>query len=182
MSATDNGGTANGGQDTSAPQTFTITVLWRNIAPAFIVGPDESSVLSLGARTIPGWATGIDPGSPDESGQSITFTVTNDNNGLFVVQPAVSPSGTLTYTPTLLGIGTAIVTVTAHDDGGTANGGATPARPRPSRSRSSLARSYFFGVQVTPEPLFRTRQLRSITFAFVRARTSPRTSLSTCAT
>ena len=35
---TDNGGTANGGVDTSAPQTFTITVTAVNDAPSFTKG------------------------------------------------------------------------------------------------------------------------------------------------
>src|SRR5207249_1535994 len=37
----DDGGTANGGQDTSAPQAFFITVLAVNDAPTFVVGADQ---------------------------------------------------------------------------------------------------------------------------------------------
>ena len=48
---------------------------------------------------VPGWATGISPGPGREAGQSVTFSVTNDNPGLFTVQPQVQPNGTLTYTP-----------------------------------------------------------------------------------
>ena len=38
----DNGGTANGGVDTSAPQTFTITVTAVNDAPSFTKGADQT--------------------------------------------------------------------------------------------------------------------------------------------
>ena len=51
------------------------------------------------------------------------FIVSNDNNALFTTQPAVSPSGTLTYTSAPNANGSATVTVRIHDDGGTANGG-----------------------------------------------------------
>src|SRR4029077_3997287 len=41
----------------------------------------------------------------------------------FTVQPAVSATGTLTYTPNPSFYGTATVSVQLQDDGGTANGG-----------------------------------------------------------
>ena len=53
----------------------------------------------------------------------MSFVVTTDKPALFVVPPSISPDGTLTYTPRLLGLGVATVTVYAVDDGGTANGG-----------------------------------------------------------
>jgi len=76
-----------------------------------------------------GWATGIAPGPANESGQTITFTVSNDNPGLFSAQPAVAPNGTLTYTPTLLAIGSATVTIRAVDDGGKSGPGAEDTSP-----------------------------------------------------
>jgi hypothetical protein len=78
---------------------------------------------------VTGWASAIDPG-PDESGQSVTFVVTTNNPGLFAAQPAVAPDGTLTYTPHLLALGIATVTVRAVDDGGTANGGSDTSPPQ----------------------------------------------------
>ena len=39
------------------------------------------------------------PARPSEAGQVVDFIVANDNNGLFAVQPAVLPDGTLTFTP-----------------------------------------------------------------------------------
>jgi hypothetical protein len=130
VTAVDDGGTANGGANASAPRSFTIALTAVNDAPSFSVGSNQSTVSLLGAQTIPGWATNIVPGPADESSQSVTFTVTNDNPGLFAVQPAIAPNGTLTYTPTLLAIGSATVTVRVTDDGGTANGGSDTSSPQ----------------------------------------------------
>jgi large repetitive protein len=130
VTAHDDGGTADGGIDASPPRTFNVTIGPVNDAPTFTAGPDESVISLAGAQSIPGWATGILPGPGDESSQSVSFIVTADNPGLFAAQPAVAPNGTLTYTPTLLAIGSATVTVRAKDDGGTANGGADTSAPK----------------------------------------------------
>jgi len=53
----------------------------------------------------------------------VTFTLTNNNDGLFSDQPAISSDGTLTFTPFPNAFGTATLTVFAQDNGGTANGG-----------------------------------------------------------
>ena len=45
----DNGGTANGGVDTSATQTFTITVTAVNDAPSFTKGADQTVAEDAGA-------------------------------------------------------------------------------------------------------------------------------------
>ena len=129
VTAQDDGGTANGGSDTSAASSFTLTVAPVNDAPSFTKGANQSVVALLGAQTVPGWATAISPGPANESSQTVTFPVTNDNSSLFSVQPAVASDGTLTYTPALLAVGTATVTVRAVDDGGTANGGIDTSPP-----------------------------------------------------
>jgi len=121
--AHDDGGTANGGIDTSAPQTFTITVIPVNDAPSFTKGPDQSAVEDSGTQTVAAWATAIAAGPSDESGQVVDFLATNNNNVLFSVQPAVDAAGTLTYTLAANANGAATVTVRAHDNGGLANGG-----------------------------------------------------------
>jgi hypothetical protein len=128
--AHDDGGTANGGIDDSPPSTFTITIGPVNDAPSFTVGPDQTAVSLLGAQTVPGWATAITVGPANESSQTITFVVTNDNPGLFAAQPALAPNGTLTYTPQLLALGSATVTVRAVDTGGTASGGNDTSPPQ----------------------------------------------------
>ena len=106
----------------SAPQTLTITVTGVNDAPLFTAGPNQTVNEDAGAQTVPTWATGIDDGDGDVA-QVLNFNVTNDNNALFSTQPAVSPTGTLSYTPAANANGTTIVSVRLLDDGGTANGG-----------------------------------------------------------
>jgi HD domain len=130
VTAVDNGSTANGGADTSAVSTFTIAITPVNDAPSFTAGANQAVVSLLGAQTILGWATGISAGPADEFSQTVTFVVTNDNPGLFAIQPAIAPNGRLTYTPALLALGTATVTVRAIDNGGTADGGSDTSAPQ----------------------------------------------------
>ena len=120
---TDNGGTANGGDDTFATQQFTITVNPVNDEPSFTAGADETINEDAGAQTENGWATSINAGATNESGQTLSFGVTNDNNALFSTQPAIDTSGNLTYTPAADASGSATVSVVLTDNGGTANGG-----------------------------------------------------------
>jgi VCBS repeat-containing protein len=121
--ATDDGGTANGGDDTGNNQTFTITVTPVNDAPSFTKGADQTLNEDSGAQSVSNWATAISDGPANESAQTVSFNVTNNNNGLFSSQPAVSPAGTLTYTSAANQYGTATVSVSISDNGGTANGG-----------------------------------------------------------
>jgi len=123
INVVDDGGTANGGDDTSADQTFTITVDAVNDAPSITLGSDQSVNEDAGAQSVPSWASGFDPGL-NESSQAISdFTVTNNNTALFSVQPDVDNTGTLTYTPAADAFGSATITVNVVDDGGTTNGG-----------------------------------------------------------
>jgi VCBS repeat-containing protein len=130
VTLSDDGGTADGGVNTSAPQTFTITVTAVNDAPSFTKGANETVLEDSGARTVSNWPTNISAGPPDENTQTVTFTATNDNNPLFSVQPAISSTGTLTYTPAANAFGSATVTLTLKDNGGTANGGADTSAPQ----------------------------------------------------
>ena len=94
----DDGGTANGGSDTFTTQTFTITVNAVNDAPSFVKGADQTVNEDATAQTVNGWATAISKGAANESTQVLTFGVTNNNNTLFSVQPALDATGNLTYT------------------------------------------------------------------------------------
>ena len=108
----------------SATATVAITVNSVNDPPSFTAGPDQTASSCGGTVTVSLWATNIIPGPANESTQIVTFTVTDDNPFIFGGQgPAVSSDGTLTFQPVCLVTGTAHLTVTAHDDGGTANGG-----------------------------------------------------------
>ncbi len=130
--------TVTDGDLTSAPATVTVNVTPVNDAPSFTTGPDQAVQEDAGAITVPNWATSISAGPSDESGQQLTFVVTNDNNTLFSVQPTVAPDGTLTFASAPNVFGTATVTVMLRDDGGTANGG----------SDTSAAQT--FSLTVTP--------------------------------
>ena len=124
VTLSDDGGTANNGQDTSVEQTFTITVNSVNDAPAFASGADQAVDEDAGAQTVANWATGIDEGAPNESGQTLAFNITaNSNTALFAAGPVIAADGTLTYTPADDASGSAQVKVTLSDDGGTANNG-----------------------------------------------------------
>jgi LPXTG-site transpeptidase (sortase) family protein len=120
----DDGGTANGGVDISAAQTFTITVNPINDQPDFSASDPPAVIEDAGLQTIASWAT-FDPGSVNEAGQSVQlFTVSNISNpGLFSQAPAVSQAGTLSYQPALNQNGSSTFDVQVQDDGGTTSGG-----------------------------------------------------------
>ncbi|NPA67508.1 MAG: hypothetical protein GXO50_02755 [Chlorobi bacterium] len=114
----------DGTQYSTATYTMTIDVLAVNSEPYFTAGGNITVNEDVGAYTFSAWASSIDAGAPDESGQTLTFHVSNDNNGLFSVQPDVDPAtGDLTFTTAANANGVANVTVYLTDDGGTANGG-----------------------------------------------------------
>jgi len=111
--------------------TVTVTVTPVNDAPSFTKGSDQWLLQTAGAQTFSGWATGMSAGPADESGQVLAFNTTTDHPALFAAQPAIdAASGDLTFTPVTTMSGTAIVTVTLSDDGGTANGGADTSAPQ----------------------------------------------------
>ena len=125
---------ASDGTLSSATATVTITVNPVNDPPSFTKGPDETASGGSGQITIVGWATNISPGAANESSQTVAFTVTNDTPGAFAPgqQPAVDPSGTLTFQPAFIvpASMTVNLTVTAQDNGGTANGGQDTSAPQ----------------------------------------------------
>ena len=103
--------TAGGVEET---QTVNVTISPVNGTPEFAVGGDiavDEDSGSFAATQV----TDIDDGD-SEVEQSLTFNVSNDNNSLFAVQPAVDASGQLTFTPADDAFGTVIVTVTLTDD------------------------------------------------------------------
>jgi VCBS repeat-containing protein len=122
MVTSDLGHTGSGGALTDT-DVVPVTVVFVNDAPTFTPGADETVAEDSGAQTVTGWATDISAGAPNESGQVLDFQVSNDDNALFSAQPAISPTGTLTYTPAANANGSATVTVVLHDDGGILNGG-----------------------------------------------------------
>jgi hypothetical protein len=120
----------NDGEFDSGEATVTITVTPVNDVPKFVKGNDQEVDEDAGPQAITGWATAVSAGPDDESGQILTFIVSNDDTALFLVQPAISADGTLSYTSAADASGSAIVTVTLSDDGGTANGGVDTSAPQ----------------------------------------------------
>ena len=119
----DNGNTGSGGaKSVSADVAITITAV--NDVPTF-TGMDQAVSVNVGPKSVPvaDWATISQGGGSDEATQTLTFTVTTNNDALFAVKPTISSTGTLTYTPKRGFGGVATVSVTVKDNGGTANGG-----------------------------------------------------------
>jgi hypothetical protein len=114
------------------PRTMNLNVTSVNDPPGFVVGSDQSATDLEGRstvlpRNVIGWAVNPNAG---ETGQTLTFEVTNNNNALFSQQPAVDAAGNLTFKPAPNAHGTAIVTVRLRDNGGVANGGVDLSPPQ----------------------------------------------------
>ncbi len=110
-------------RESSTPQTFQITATPVNDAPSFTKGADQTVLEDAAAQSVTNWATSINRGAANESSQTLTFVVTNNNNSLFATQPTISAAGVLTYRPAANANGSALVTVCLQDNGGIANGG-----------------------------------------------------------
>ncbi len=110
--------------------TANITVNAVNDAPSFTKGSDQVVLEDAGPQSVAGWASGISAGPANESSQTLTFHIAGTNPGLFASGPAISPGGTLTYTPAAHANGSATITATLRDNGGTAYGGDNTSAPQ----------------------------------------------------
>jgi hypothetical protein len=134
----DQGGIANGGKDTSAIQTFVITVLPVNQPPYFELddGLAASQIIYEDAtnQVVPNFIllSTIRTGESDnEAKQGFSFIVQNDNPNLFGIQPVIRNIATnrtytnyaLNYRPRPNSNGMATVKVIMRDNGGTLYGG-----------------------------------------------------------
>ena len=120
--------------------TVHITITPINDAPSFVKGADQTVFDNAGPVSVPGWATSIVAGPSDEAGQTLTFLVTTTNPSLFAVAPAISSSGTLSFTPAERASGTCTVSVRLVDSGGGSLGGVD----------TSLVQAFTISVQVRP--------------------------------
>ncbi|CAN5769305.1 hypothetical protein BH24GEM1_BH24GEM1_17780 [soil metagenome] len=92
------------GQATSNTAIVTITVNPVNDAPTFTIDGDVSTsslLSSVLGESHEGWASGISPGPPDESGQGVSFEITTDADEAFQTPPDVDSAGNLEYRPIL---------------------------------------------------------------------------------
>ncbi len=113
-----------------------------NQPPSFTKGANQTVNQNAPPQTVVNWATNISPGPPGEAGQTVNFLVSNNNSGLFSLQPVISPTGTLTYTVATGKSGTATVEVRLKDNGGTAGGG----------NDTSAAQTFTIQVIAAPAP------------------------------
>jgi hypothetical protein len=122
VTLSDNGSNTPPQQNTSAAQTFTITVNPVNDAPTLDPIADPAAILEdTGAQTIN--LSGISAGGGES--QTLTVTATSNNTAL-IPNPTVnytSPNatGSLSYTPVADANGSAVITVTVTDDSGETN-------------------------------------------------------------
>jgi probable HAF family extracellular repeat protein len=114
----------------AATGTVNVTVLSVNDAPSFTKGADPMVNEDAGLQTVSGWATNLSRGPANESVQKLSFLVSATNPSLFAVRPAVSPTGTLAYKTAANKHGSATVTVTLRDSGGTLRGGVPNSAPQ----------------------------------------------------
>jgi len=126
----DDGGVEYNGEDTSASLVFNITILSVNNSPTFKMGNSPIVREDSGMSVLTNWARDIQPGPPDEWNQNVSFTVNATNTSLFSQMPAISPSGTLTFSPAADAFGTAKLTVVLKDDGPIANGASNVSDPK----------------------------------------------------
>lgn len=123
VTAFDNGGTANGGVDSSATQTFTIEIIGVNDPPILSVGNITPALEDAAPQVIANWAT-FDAGADNEDEQIPTYTIRNISNPeIFDNEPTVDISGTLTYSLANNAFGSSTMEIFVTDDGGVTNGG-----------------------------------------------------------
>jgi carbonic anhydrase/acetyltransferase-like protein (isoleucine patch superfamily) len=122
VSVSDLGSTGIGPAQT-AEASVVIAVLPVNDAPVFDA-PAQATVLEDAGPTAIEIA-GLSGGPANESGQNVTLTATSSDPAL-VAHPSVSGSGEvrrLIFAPAAGRSGVVTITITARDDGGTADGG-----------------------------------------------------------
>lgn len=132
-------------QNTSSRATFTIAIAPINDAPEFTLTSSVTSEEDVGLHSVPNFASDIRRGplgTTDENSQQVAFEVIADNPSAFIIQPAISIDGTLSY-QTALNVNSANAnlgfTVRLRDSG--------LAAPPPN---NNLSGSQTFVLNVTP--------------------------------
>jgi VCBS repeat-containing protein len=113
---------ASDGQALSNTATVTITVNPVNDDPGLTIGGDvttSSLISSILGESHAGWASGISPGPPNESSQTVDLEISTDADDAFQTTPLIDAAGNLIYQP-FLRFDTILVnaTIVAEDSGG----------------------------------------------------------------
>ncbi|RYD21545.1 MAG: hypothetical protein EOP88_11010, partial [Verrucomicrobiaceae bacterium] len=124
VTVTDDGGTANGGIN-SVQRTFTVNVTSVNDAPT-LDAISNPALLAISSPQQTVNLSGISEGAL-ETAQTLNITAVSNNLSL-IPNPSVSfvegsATGSLSFTPVAGQSGSALITVTVTDNGGTANSG-----------------------------------------------------------
>jgi autotransporter-associated beta strand protein len=118
-------GTTSGAPDfktSTAVVSFNIDEV--NDPPSFVSLGNQAVNDDDGLQSIPGWASAISAGPPNEAGQKLAFTIAgNTNPAIFSGPITIGADGTLSFTPLSNTEGTAVLTVRLEDDAGIADGG-----------------------------------------------------------
>ena len=127
IQAADDGGSAEGGVDTSAVQMLEVSVVFVNSPPTFNL---VSNVLQVreGTAYSDVYIVNISSGAGNEeveANQDVTFSIQRrtDVEELFLTAPIVHFDGTLSFEILPNAFGQATFDVSAQDSGGTALGG-----------------------------------------------------------
>ena len=131
--------TSDGTVYAAADANAALTITPVNDPPSFTPGGGVT-VLEDAPPYNAVWATAVSAGPADESGQALTFQVSNDAPALFSSQPAIAADGKLSFTLAPNANGVATVSVSLKDNGGTADGG------------SDTSSTVTFQINVTPVP------------------------------
>ncbi|MDE5419378.1 Ig-like domain-containing protein, partial [Labilibaculum sp. DW002] len=119
----DDGGTSEGGTDSSDKKSFKIEILDINDAPSFTKGANIELGEDAGEQKFNNWASDINVGPDNEGYQTWEFKIENSNTELFSKQPVIDSEGNLSFTIADEKSGLADLVVVMKDDGGLANGG-----------------------------------------------------------
>jgi hypothetical protein len=111
---------SDGTNSASASAVLRVTAV--NDAPRFTLDSQYETIsAAVGVAFSANVMSSVSAGPADESGQLLTFVISNSNPGIFVSQPKIDKNGVLTFKAK--SAGTAVLTIGLKDGGGTLNGG-----------------------------------------------------------
>jgi len=118
----DSGGTQNNGIDVSETKTFTLEIFAVNDCPSFMVTPELTVQNRSGKVSFDQLITDISMGE-NESEQTGQFEISVNQENLFEELPRLSENNQLSFTPNPYSSGTAVITLSLTDNGGTDRNG-----------------------------------------------------------